>query len=238
MIVPQQRAIIALGNIGPAAKDAVPQLEQFLLANRYPAAAALHKINPQGNGLNFLIERVRDPTMGAAAIDQLGLLGSAGLPALDTLIEALRTDRGRDGGATWLSITEAVRKISPTNRAVISILIEKLNTSEKQVRQNVRPASVEMTASQHLADERLALAQKLVRFDPAEPHGLAVLAETVETDTEPNRRIFAAYLLRQPGAGARAAIPALKVALKDKEKPVRQAAVSALRKIEEDQSGN
>ncbi|MBM3837103.1 MAG: hypothetical protein FJ398_03925 [Verrucomicrobia bacterium] len=72
----------------------------------------------------------------------------------------------------------------------------------------------------------------LVRFDPAESHGLEVIIETLRSDPEPGQRAFAAYLLRQAGPAAGAAIPALKAALNDKADIVRRAAASALRKVD------
>ena len=80
--------------------------------------------------------------------------------------------------------------------------------------------------------DRLNIAAELMRFDPAEAHELEILAETLGSDPEAGSRGFAAYVLRQAGPGARAAIPALKAALKDEDKTVRRAAGSALRKIE------
>jgi len=48
-------------------------------------------------------------------------------------------------------------------------------------------------------DARDAFKALGVWFDPAEPHGLNVLIETLRSDPEPARRDFAAYALRQAG---------------------------------------
>jgi HEAT repeat protein len=149
-----------------------------------------------------------------AAIGQLGELGPAAMPALDTLLEALRTEEqtGRAGLPEWIMVAEQLRRISPTNRAAIAILLQRLENA-----QGLDP---------------LNIGTELVRFDPSESHGLEVLAETLRSDPEANYRDFAAYVLRRAGPGARAAIPVLKAALTDKDKGVRKAAASALRKIE------
>ncbi len=238
------RAIRALGNIGPDAKVALPQLDRFLdPTNRVflAAAVAVHKINPDGSGLRLLIDAVRDPQRRLPAIDQLGELGPAAVPALDVVLEALRAEGGRDrvGGPAWITIADALHKISPTNRAVIPILIEKLREAEQLARQNTTTGSVAVSAYGPIPlalmakSDRLNIAAKLLHFDPAEAHALEVLTEVLRSDPEPGSRDFAAYALRQAGPGARAAIPALKAALNDKDKAVRRAAASALRKIEQ-----
>jgi len=233
------RAIRALGDIGPAAKDAVPRLEQLLVTtDRLAAATALHKINPQGNYLRLLIDALGDPNLRSAAIQGLSELGQAAMPALDTMLKALKTEGGRDrvGGPQSMTIADALRKISPTNREVILILIEKLKDVERPDRQDT--AAVPLARSAYgfgavsTKSDRLNIASRLVWFDPAEPHGLNVLIETLRSDPEPARRDFAAYTLRQAGPGAAAAIPALKAALHDKDETVRRAAASALRRME------
>jgi HEAT repeat protein len=119
---------------------------------------------------------------------------------------------------------------------VIPILIEKLKEVERQGRQNIPAGPVRMNAEEYLAalakSDRLNIASRLVWFDPAEPHGMEIILETIRSDSDPGTRVFAAYVLRQAGAGARPAIPALKAALQDKDKAVRRAAASALKKIE------
>jgi HEAT repeat protein len=233
------RAVRALGNIGPEAKEAVPRLEALLTTrDRCVAAAALHKINPVGKGLHLLIETIGDPRFGMAAISELGDLGPLATPAIDTLLEALKGETGRDraGGLDSVMVAGCLRKISPTNRAVIPILIENLRNVEKQDRQNLSAGSVGVNAYGYLAanakSDRLNIASMLVWFDPAEPHGMDVLVEILRSDPEPVSRDFAAFALRRAGPGARAAIPALKAALQDKDKNVRRAAASALKKID------
>jgi HEAT repeat protein len=61
---------------------------------------------------------------------------------------------------------------------------------------------------------------------------MGVILEIIRSESDPGTRAFAAYVLRQAGPGARSAIPALKAALHDKDKTVRRAAASALKKIE------
>ena len=210
------RAIRALRNIGPEARAAIPRLESLLdTVNRSQSlavAAALHNINPEGNRLRLLIEAAGEPRLRAAAINELGELGPVAAPALETVLEALRTEQGvnRIGAPEWLSIAEALRRISPTNRAVIPSLLEKLKVAKGL--------------------DRLNIGACLVRFDPAEPHGLEVMTEFLRS--APGSADFAAYILRQAGPSARAAIPALKAALNAKDETVRRAAASALRKIE------
>ena len=114
--------------------------------------------------------------------------------------------------------------------------MDKLKDAAGPEHESVAANAVQINASGYSLNsaksDRLNIAAELVRFDPAEPHGLEVLAETLRSDPEAGSRSFAAYVLRQAGPSARAAIPALKGALKDKDKTVRQAAASALRKID------
>ncbi|MEO8429745.1 MAG: HEAT repeat domain-containing protein, partial [Verrucomicrobiota bacterium] len=200
------RAIRALGNIGLEAKQAVPNLEALLLtADRYVAAAALHKIDPEGNYLRLLIDAVADPRARTTAISELGELGPTAALAVDAIIEALKTEAGRDrgGGLQLLSVVDFLRKISPTNHAVIPILIEKLKEIEGQGRQSITAGSVGLNATGYLAadakSDRLNIAARLVWFDPAEPHGMEAMLDTLHSDSDPGRRAFAAYVLRQAG---------------------------------------
>ena len=159
------------------------------------------------------------------------------MPAVDVLLEALKSDAGRDrvAGLQAITIADALRKVSPTNREAILILLEKLKGAQGPYPQNNAAGSIAMNAYGYAAaganNDRLNIASRLIWFDPAESHGLAVLVETLNSDPDPGRRTFAAYVLRQAGPGARAAIPALKAALNDKDKAVRTSAASALRKI-------
>lgn len=203
----------------------------------YRAAAAIHQIDPQGNGLRLLIEAAGNPPSRSVAVFWIGEIGPAAMPALDTMLEAHRTETGtdRDGGPEWMSIADALHKICPTNRAVVPILLEKLRDAEDQTRPYLPPPPGSMSASVppalRGAFDRLNTAAWLVRFDAGESHGLEVLAETLRSDPEPFSRTSAAYALRQAGPGAQAAIPALEAALNDQDKTVRRAAVSALRKV-------
>ena len=84
-----------------------------------------------------------------------------------------------------------------------AILIEKLKDVERPDRQDT--AAVPLARSAYgfgavsTKSDRLNIASRLVWFDPAEPHGLNVLIETLRSDPEPARRDFAAYALRQAG---------------------------------------
>ena len=106
-----------------------------------------------------------------------------------------------------------------------TILLEKLNAAQRLDSQNRAAGPMAMNANGYVAasanNDRLNIASRLVWFDPAEPHGLRVLAETLQSDPESSRREFAAYVLRLAGPGARAAIPALKAALNDRDRAVR-----------------
>ena len=211
----------------------MPSLEALLMTtDRYAAAAALHKIDPAGKYLHLLIDGVADARAGIAAISELGQLGPMATPAVDAILEALKGEAGQLG-----SVVDSLRKISPTNRAVIPILIEKLKEGERQGRpQNIPAGLVRVKADEYLAavakSDRLNIASRLVWFDPAEPYGMEIILETIRSDSDPGTRAFAAYVLRQAGPGARPALPALKAALHDKDQIVRRAAASAIKKIE------
>lgn len=237
----QPHVIRALGNIGSDAKEAVPHLERLSGAATpagVTAAAALCKVDPASNGFRFLIEAGQNPQLSNVVIEELGNLGPAAAPALDTLIRTLRSEARRDRGgfSEWTRIAQTVHRISPTNRAVIPVLLEKLKDAESAVKRNPGAGARATTYSGYLAmsanSDLLNTAMWLVRFDPAEAHGLEVLMSTLASDPTPGQRDFAAYALRLAGPGASATIPALKAALKDKDKTVRRAAASALKKIE------
>ena len=60
------------------------------------------------------------------------------MPAVDVLLEALKSDAGRDrvGGLQAITIADALRKVSPTNREAILILLEKLKGAQGPYPQN------------------------------------------------------------------------------------------------------
>src|SRR5262249_12793594 len=95
--------VYTLGEIGPAAKEAVPQLTEFVKSSKdpdgflnYMSADALGKIGPgAASAVPTLIsalksENVRLPTAAAGALGKIGAGAKAAIPAL---VDALRRER-------------------------------------------------------------------------------------------------------------------------------------------------
>lgn len=218
------RAAQALARIGPDAKGAIPALRKALKDEkeqvRTHAASALAGIEPALTAeavLPVLIELLEHPgpwggqgwCVRFRAAEALGRIGADAKPAIPALREALTDDHEdvREAAA------EALGKIAPAAKEVAPALERALKDEDKFVR---------CAAGAALA--KLGLPGK----------GLPVLIGAME-DILPYPRAVAARMLGEVGPPAKAAIPALKQALKDGPWRVRKAAAEALEKIQQAQ---
>jgi HEAT repeat protein len=114
----QKQIAYTLGEIGPAAKDAVPQLIELLKSSKDPegflnvvAADALGKIGPAAsNAVPALIVALKsdDVRLPTRAEDALGNIGAGAKAAIPALIEALKFTEKQH----WDNCTEPVGKIA------------------------------------------------------------------------------------------------------------------------------
>ena len=119
----------ALGDIGPAARDALPYLKKAALAGETPAARVLSMIDRDGKDvLATLIKILETPSissLGAAySIQRLGSKAAAAVPAL---ISATRATKSR---VQLHQGIEALGAIGPKARAAIPLL-EKLAAGKR-----------------------------------------------------------------------------------------------------------
>ena len=208
--------VAALGNTGSDGKSTLPALNRLLDAgsnrDRLNIAAAIYKLDPtQSAAFAIIIDALKqknDPKLRRDAAWTLRAMGPVARDAVPDLVETL-TDQNLE---VWTTALGALKEITTDNRAAIPALLEKLNSPQ--------------------AGDRINAAAWLVRIDPNEPHGLAVLTGYIEPRSGAGDRCFAIDVLAEAGTGAKAAIPVLKAASKDKDKEVRKHAIEALKKIE------
>ena len=209
-------AAAALGNAGSNGKSALPALNRLLDTgsnrDRLNIAAAIYKLDPaQSAAFAIIIDALKqknDPKLRKDAAWTLRAMGPVARDAVPDLVKTVK-DQNIE---VWTTALDALKRITTDNRAAIPALLEKLNSPQ--------------------AGDRINAAAWLVRIDPNEPHGLAVLTEYIQSGAGAGDRYFAIDVLAEAGAGAKAAIPVLKAVSKDKDKEVRKHAIEALKKIE------
>jgi HEAT repeat protein len=192
----------ALGNIGPAAKDAVPALSARLgdMAVRAGAAWALRKIGPDAVPALVAALRHEDCDARWLALDTLQEIGWVTKDAVPEFIDILR--HRPPGNAGWDYVT-VLGQIGPD---AIPALIAAL-----------RDEDVREWASEALA----AIGSATV---PALSAALR--------DEDWNVRYWAADALGKIGGAAKDAVPALSAAMRDEDKRVRYWAYSALQHVD------
>ena len=234
------QAALALGEIGPAAADAVPALIGiFAAANERIAgtqdadkspqadnerrlqmeiAFALGKIGPAAvASVPLLIDAIekqpRDWSVSAAA-EALGGIGPAANSAVPTLIRALE-DRRFPGDPRFSQVrmraAVALGKIGSSDELAVSALITAVFDEDFQLR--------------HAAVEALG------KLKAPGDHTISALSKALQDETH-IVRLAAANSLTNCGAGARDALPALRRNIRDKFPSVREAARHAIKCIE------
>jgi HEAT repeat protein len=209
------RAADTLGQLGPTAKFAVPELRELLKDKnafvRVKAAEALWKIEQTSPTilLPILLQAMneKDARVRAAAPPVIALLGKKAKTALPALVEALK-DSNFD---VKLSALSALDDLGPVAQGTVKDLLEL--TSDK-----------DFVLLEPFLGAALANLGKGVVPD---------LAKAV-VDKSPPRRRVAAYALGSLGPQAASAAPALAQALKYEDAPTRKKTAWALGKIGKD----
>jgi len=209
----QSWATERIGEMGSAAKDAVPVLEKVLMGEepwiRCKAAAALFKVTGEpGKSLPVFLRALdsKESSLREWAAERVGEIGPAAedaVPALEKLLKGESYD-GRVVAA------EALGKIGSAARVAVPTLENALRTDAEDI--------------------RCAAALALGKISPASQGTVLALMKTLKNQDR-DVRTAAAKALGQIGLLAGKAAPALERALEDKDWFVRQAAAEALKKI-------
>lgn len=240
-----------LGNIGPAAKDALPDLANALTdTNPVVRALAVRAVGRMGTSaksatptiLNLLKDS--DQRTREAAIRALIHLGPV---APETVVPALAKALGHDddpgvrrlaAGALGEYGLEAKAAVPALTHALVDEEEPEVKMTAAVVLGLIGPeAKSANTALRKLLKDRnlavaLAAASALSVTDPKNPDALQLLQTTLANSREPSViRIMTEDILAAIGSGARAATPALEKALKDADPGVRLAAAEALVRI-------
>jgi len=119
-------AVLALGRIGPAARDAVPLLIKAMRTERHPDPREQHR---RASTARTLGSTGADWSHAVPALIQvLGAIGAAASPAVPDLVEML--------GSEWRVAslaTQALGSIGPEARAAVPALIKRLNDKNPYV---------------------------------------------------------------------------------------------------------
>lgn len=129
----QDFAAEALGNIGPAAKDAVPALIQHITeSNRYKKKAT-EKLGQYQWTLKSVLETLRDSDIlwGARALGKIGPDAKDAAPKLLSLLQAIQNE---EFNANKHVLIEALGGIGPTASASVPTLIQLLKDPGADVR--------------------------------------------------------------------------------------------------------
>jgi len=151
----RKQAAEALGQIGPKAQDALPDLTKALLdpESRVCIAAveALGQIGPAERVIPILIAVLGDddPGIGLAASEALARIGPEAIPAL---IEALKHDTLAQSAAIREGAAEALGLIGPEAREAVPALIQSLQDECSYVRHTARYALKEITGQDFVTD--------------------------------------------------------------------------------------
>ncbi len=207
-----------LGQIGPPARDAVPELVAMLrdpdTFGRQAAVTALRSIGGKHPDLvPALIDALRAENQvyqRGLMIELLGEQGPAAAPAVDLLVEELKRP-------TWMQQIQAaaaLARISPHRARKEGIpLLEKWLRKEESY--------------------RLLAASALCRIDPGHKEAMSVVRRALSdtTDRRALARQQAAEILAEVGPAAKETVPELRAALKAPQSAVRCSAAFALWRV-------
>lgn len=229
----------ALGDLGPKSAAAVPKLIPFLEVRpmRATTVEALGKIGPAAAAAVPQIAeylRGRDRDLRIASLLALGGIGEPKEVVIPLLQEAMKTMdlEGRAAGYQAMVLAER------DPEKIIPILVGALNDGASRVRivaaEALAPFGEKAVAAGPglvaMLDKEPELAIGLTTLRAIHVRDVPLLIATLNT-VEPNTRIYACNALRDLGAAAKEALPALDREAGDDHPDVKSAAQDAVKKI-------
>jgi HEAT repeat protein len=214
----RRSAACAVGNFGPVAAEARPELEQALdhadARVRQNAAWALGRLKDKAgaSGAEGLAKALADsdPAVrrdAAAALAEVGRPTAS--PALRALIGCIAKEK--EAGVRSVAVGSLVSLVGPQDKAVAADLRDLLKADDREVRHGAALALANVGG----ADAKAAL---------------PVLLEALRDDDATTREL-AALALANMGEAAAEAVPALGKALSDRSELVRRNAAVALTRV-------
>jgi HEAT repeat protein len=235
-------ASLALAEIGPQAKDAVPGLVKVLTDERpevrLQAVIALGEIGPEAKpAVGSLAKALQDPfeAVQTAAIFALGRIGD---PAAEEPLVRLEssTDPFQKMLATW-----ALARLYPDDKerlnAALAALVKGLGSEERDLSQMAARALSELEADPKVVRP---MVEAMVGDDPALADrvlsafaslGARAVPHAIEALQDPERRVRALQVLGRIGPEAAPAVPALTELLKSEDANTRTEALYVLASI-------
>jgi HEAT repeat protein len=214
----RDRAIRALGEIGPGAREAGPKLVPLL--------------------------RDGDASVRISTAEALGSIGKGGAPVPGS-VPALAAALGDPDARVRWSATNALGELGPAASAAGPALVAALRDADPKVRLGAAYALGEARATPPGAvpglvggltasdpDTRGTMARALGQLRPPSKEAVPPLVETLRRDGNEHVRLAACTALRDLAPVARDALPALRAALGDASRYVRDCAQYAIPAIE------
>lgn len=224
----------ALGRIGPAAGDAVPSLREALETRsgpRLPLVEALWNLSGRADWVvPELVAVLHEPS--AREVEVFMLLARAGsgaaeaVPVLTHIVREALAGRPPPGRRSpMIPAIQVLGRIGSAARDAIPGLERALQSDEDELR---GAAAVALWRIDRRAGQAVPVLVQLLRGRPV---GLVAPGRA---EAESWVRVAAAEALGTLGAEAKAAVPALRAALHDKDGSLRIAAAAALWRVGED----
>jgi len=224
----RKAAVLALGNIGPGAKKAIPELIKVLRApSSYPGRACEYQ-----PGILYL------DCLGARAAVALIQIGSdSARPLAETATDTRYSKNSR------LSAVIALHKLGPKAKTVTGMIARLLTDDDEEIKLNalwvlVRAAPGSMDVKRHVlgvfADEsayvRVNAALALYELDPGNVISLPILLDCLSRNTS-RVQLSAAQALGKLGPSARTSVPQIARLLASPDRMLRSAAAHAIGEI-------
>ena len=233
----RQHAAWQLGNLGLAARDAVPALAKALHDPfpdvRSSAGKALGQIGPPAVGELVKALKDRDAGVRTRAAQALGQAGPDAKEAVPALIDALK-DNQTD---VRVAAVDALGEMGADGKEAAPPLARLFHDPSVRVREHVRLALAEIgpAAVEPLCDAlgeakvevRLDAIQTITLFGRKGKKAVPALRRALKED-DPRLRAAAAEALGGMGASSEDAVPELLTALRDKNQTVHDKAANAL----------
>ncbi len=233
----RHQAVVQIGNLGLAARDAVPILGKLLhdpFAELHLAAAkSLAQIGQPAAGELIKALKDRNPDIRKLAAHALAQAGSDDKEAVPALIEALK-DKNSEVRA---AVIDALGEMGAEGKEAASPLAQRFHDSSVRVRQHVGQAlsKIGLAAVEPLCDAlgedkaevRLDAIKTIGLFGPLAKNAVPALRKAMKDDDH-RIRAAAAEALGKMGIEAADAVPELLDALKDKKREVHRKTANAL----------